>query len=373
MGWLVRFGAWARTSVGVTAVAAVAACGDDGIGPATKADDDLVCDLDAAYLADGGVGRDGIPALTDPTFLPAEPRVDATSYFKPTDRVLAYWSAGEWLVVPHNILWRHEIVNLPEVAITYCPLTGSALAFARGSVGGAEFGVSGLLYNANLILYDRNQPEESYWPQMLGQARCGPRTGQSLTRVPIFEMTWEGWIALHPDSKVLALTPDMFDPTLYFFSPYGSNYENADNADYLGFPMELDGRRPPKERVLGVPDGRGGALAFPFQAMAARGDLAVFEFEHEGAPAVVFWDGKKRSAAAFRPEVNATSATFRVVDGAIVDDLTGSSWGVHGRPVAGPLSGSGVDLPVITDAYVAFWGAWAAFHPETELALTGGA
>jgi hypothetical protein len=104
------------------AVLAAAGCSDEGaLGPAGAApsQNELVCDLDSNFLADGGVGRDGIPALTDPTFLPAEPMVDQIAYFKPEDRVIAYWSGGEWLVIPHNIMWRHEIVNLPEAVITY--------------------------------------------------------------------------------------------------------------------------------------------------------------------------------------------------------------------------------------------------------------
>lgn len=364
--------AWSRWPAVVAAGLVVAACGDPGIATVTIEDDGLVCDLDASFLADGGVGRDGIPALTDPTFLPAEPRVDATSYFLPTDRVIGYWTGEEWLVIPHNIMWRHEIVNLPEVTITYCPLTGSALAFARSSVGGAEFGVSGLLYNANLILYDRTQPDESYWPQMLGQARCGPRSGQDLTRVPVYEMTAEAWFALHPGSKVLALTPDMFDPALYFFSPYGSAYENPHNPDYLGFPMTLDERRPPKERVLGIPGDGGPARAYPFLAMDAVGTTAVFDLEHGGQAAVVLWDGQRRSAMAFEAAVNAQPAAFRATASGFEDSVTGTTWTVDGTAVAGPLAGSGTRLRPLTDAYVAFWGSWAAFHPNTELAVTGG-
>jgi hypothetical protein len=358
------------------AVLAAAGCSDEGaLGPAGAApsQNELVCDLDSNFLADGGVGRDGIPALTDPTFLPAEPMVDQIAYFKPEDRVIAYWSGGEWLVIPHNIMWRHEIVNLPEAVITYCPLTGSALAFSRGgSSGGAEFGVSGLLYNANLVLYDRTQPEESLWPQMLGEARCGPRSGQALTRVPVFEMTWQGWVELHPDSKVLALTPGMFDPALYFFNPYGLDYEDPDNADYLGMPMTVrDDRRPPKERVLGIPGGERGGLAFPFLAMAEAGDLAVFDFVYEGEPAVVLWDAARQSAMAFRSTVQGSPTTFQVSERGFVDDATGSVWAVDGTAIGGALAGSSVDLRPVTDAYVAFWGAWAAFHPQTELALGG--
>jgi hypothetical protein len=354
---------------------AVGACGGDepGVltGPTTPPDE-ITGDWDPSFLADAGVGRDGIPALTDPTFLPVEPRIDATSYFRPTDRVIAYWSAGEWLVIPHNIMWRHEIVNLTDAIITYCPLTGSALAFARNSAGGAEFGVSGLLYNANLVLYDRTQPNESLWPQMLGEARCGPRSGQALTRLPIFEMTWEAWIELHPDSKILALTPDMLEPGFYFFNPYGDDYDDPDNGDYLGMPMRLDERRPPKERVLGIPDGAGGGLAFPFLAMAAVGELAVFDFEHEGEPAVVLWDASRQSAMAFRSQLGGQAATFSVTAGGFLDDATGTVWAVDGTAMEGAGGGTNRTLAPITDAYVAFWGAWAAFHPQTELALGGG-
>jgi len=349
------------------------ACGEPRAGTApTAPDEPLTCDLEERFLADGGVGRDGIPALTDPRFLPAEPRVDATSYFKPTDRVIAYWASGEWLVIPHNIMWRHEIVNLPEVAVTYCPLTGSALAFARGDVGGAEFGVSGLLYHTNLILYDRSGSQISLWPQMLGEARCGPKAGQRLTRVPVYEMTWEGWISLHPDSKILALSPGMFDPALYFANPYGSEYDEPGNGDFLGFPIGGDPRRPPKERVLGVPDGAGGGLAFPFLAMAARDTLAVFPFEQNGERGVVFWDDARQAAMAFYPFLGGQEVTFRIGAEGIVDDVTGSGWAVDGTPISGPLAGSKIRLNQVPGAYVAFWRAWSAFHPATVLALTGG-
>lgn len=161
----------------------------------------------------------------------------------------------------------------------------------------------------------------------------------------------------------------MFDPGLYFFNPYGDTYDRPDNADYLGFPIRLDGRRPPKERVLGIPDGQGGGLAFPFLAMAEAGELAIFEFEHEGRSAMVLWDGARQSAMAFEPEVNGKRTTFRVTANGFIDDATGTTWAVHGRPVAGPLDGTGASLPPVSAAYVAFWAAWAAFHPDTELAL----
>ncbi len=343
----------------------LAACSGDepaGIGP------DLSCGgLDPAFLADGGVGRDGIPALTDPVFVSSE-HESATGYLSGSDRVIGVRVDDEWLAIPHNIMYRHEVVNLnrgtQEIVVTYCPLTGSALAFDRGSVGGAEFGVSGLLFQANLIMYDR-QSDDSLWPQMSGAAACGLREGQALARYPLVEMRWQGWKELFPGSSVIGL--DLFDHDTYAVNPYGNAYEHPDNPDYLGFPIPRnDDRRQPKERVLGLPAQEGGApVAFPFHAMEARGEKWVAEFDYLGEAAAVFWDRNRFAAAAVRPVARGRRLSFGVDEGAIVDNETGSLWSVAGEATEGPLAGE--RLAIIPEAYVAFWLAWAAFHPGTEL------
>ncbi len=331
---------------------------------------DLSCgDLDPVFLADGGVGRDGIPALTDPTFVPVETN-PAIEYLSDFDRVIGIRIGDEWLAIPHNVMYRHEIVNLnrgaQRIAVTYCPLTGSALAFDRSAVGGAEFGVSGLLFQANLIMYDR-QSDDSLWPQMNGGAACGPQQGQTLQRHPVVEMRWRGWKELFPGSQVVGLEP--FDQDIYSRNPYGNAYENPNNPDYLGFPIpRSDNRRAPKERVLGLPAPEGGVpLALPFHAMEARGDKWFTEFDHLGEPAVVFWDGTRFAAVAVRPYARGQRLTFRTEGDDIVDNETSSHWSVAGTATRGPLAGE--RLAVIPEAYVAFWLAWAAFHPGTELLI----
>jgi hypothetical protein len=116
--------------------------------------------------------RDGIPALTDPELVtPDSPWVE---YLLPTDRVIGLEIDRQFLAVPHNILWWHEIVNFNDLglAVTYCPLTGSSMVFRRDVVQGAEFGVSGLLFKNNLVMFDRAAVggEDSLWPQMLAGA-----------------------------------------------------------------------------------------------------------------------------------------------------------------------------------------------------------
>ena len=349
--------------LGVVAGAGGACGGDTGMEP-----DELECgDLDPAYLADGGVGRDGIPALTDPLFVPLDDEAQ-TTYLSEESRVIGVLVDGEWRGIPHNVMYRHEIVNLnldeERVAVTYCPLTGSALTFDREQVDGAAFGVSGLLYQANLIMYDRNS-EDSLWPQMAGVAACGAREGRVLVRRPVVETTWAGWKELFPGSVVLGIDPSLV--FTYGVNPYGIGYEHPDNPDFIGFPLPRDDtRRRPKERVLGLPAAEGRPpVAFPFLAMEEEGDFWTAAFDHAGEPAVVFWDADRQTALAMRPVAGGQALTFQAGDDGFVDGDTGARWNVAGRATGGSLEGE--QLEIIAEAYVAFWLPWAAFHPGTNL------
>ena len=353
----------------------VAGCSPFGSSTEPREEEELVCDLEPDFLADSRVGRDGIPALSDPPLVPISPIIAENSYVRDTDRVIALRLGEEWVVIPHNIMWRHEIVNfttnLESLSVTYCPLTGSALAFNRNKVDGAEFGVSGLLYQANLIMYDRNEPDESMWPQMMGEARCGPRSGTRLSRRAVVEMTMGGWKELHPDSKMVGLeNPGYWQ--YYVLNPYGDDYDDPDNPDFLDFPIPMDDERlPPKERVLGLSaDGSGNPpRAFSFRAMQGAGDHAIFLTTYKGAPAMIIWDGPRRAAMAYRTDINGQQATFEVVDGKVRDNLTGTVWAVDGTAVEGPLASREHMLAPIKEAYVAFWAPWAAFHPGTVLPI----
>ncbi|MEX0601117.1 MAG: DUF3179 domain-containing (seleno)protein, partial [Rhodothermales bacterium] len=132
---------------------------------------------------------------------------DQATYLVDDSRVIGLHFDGKPTAIPHNILWHHEIVNLNgsdmDLAVTYCPLTGSSMAFDRADLNGAEFGVSGLLFKNNLTMYDRRSGE-SLWPQMNREAGCGPNAGTALTMFPVVEMTWGGWRELHPDTEVIS-------------------------------------------------------------------------------------------------------------------------------------------------------------------------
>lgn len=311
-----------------------------------------------------GAAKDGIPALTNPAMVaPTDPGAD---YLADTARVVGLEVEGRAYAIPLNILWWHEIVNLGfdsvRIAVTHCPLTGSTLAFDRHRIDGAELGVSGLLYRSNLIMYDRSSTE-SLWPQMERGARCGPLDGIDLAMFPVVEVRWDRWRALHPGTRVVSsATGYTRDYRRY---PYG-NYADLNNPQTSAGGPEIDERRPPKERVLGIPVEGGGGIAFPFGLLEEAGaPVAVVHHDLPGQGAVVFWSGDAEAAMAFEPRVGEQLLTFTVLDGAIMDRQTGTVWSVDGRALEGSLAGE--RLPMIETAYVAYWFAWAAFQPETAV------
>ncbi len=327
------------------------------------------CDLEARYLFSSPVGRGGIPILDNPEFISAQPS-EENSYLQDGDRVIGLVRNGQALAIPHNILWYHEIVNLDgeePISVTYCPITASSLAFGREAIDGRRFGVSGVLFMNNLIMYDIGSGE-SFWPQMFGDARCGPRAGTVLSRVPVVEMTWAGWKDLYPETLVVSSEVNISRD--YATNPYG-DYDSIESDEFL-FPQmpPLDRRRPVKERVVGLPsvDAEPG-IAFPFQALIDEpGSWSVVNATWNGLDAVVLWSDQRQGGAVFHPKHPDTGdpLTFRAeTTSGIVDDQTGTRWNAAGAAVEGPLAG--VTLDPFEEAYTAYWGAWAAFHPTTRL------
>ena len=200
-----------------------------------------------------GAGLDAIPALESPEFLQYRGKdyLDEEFYVEDQDLVVGIRVGEEYRLYPIPILNWHEIVNdemggLP-LAITYCPLTGTSVAWDR-TIGGevTTFGVSGFLYNNNLLPYDRNS--ESVWSQMRTECINGDLLATQLETYPLVETTWANWKNIIDEPTILSdNTGYGRDYTSY---PYG-DYDTDHN--YLTFPIDFDDNRlPRKERVHGV-------------------------------------------------------------------------------------------------------------------------
>jgi hypothetical protein len=194
----------------------------------------------------GGPSRDDIPALIDPEFVPAKEAV----WLNDNDRILGIEIHGDSKAYPLNIMNWHEIVNdrirKKPVLITYCPLCYSGMAFDAMITGERHlFGVSGLLYNNDVLLYDYKT--ESLWSQIKSSAISGKFAGRSLQAIPLINTTWKNWREKYPDSQVLS--KDTGYSRNYTIDPYADYKLSTDT--YFPVTFRSKGYHP-KEPVIGI-------------------------------------------------------------------------------------------------------------------------
>jgi hypothetical protein len=321
----------------------------------------------------GGPGKDGIPAIDEPQFLP----VDRADWLVEREPVIAFGIGDDWRAYPIQILVWHEIVN-DEVAgtpvtITFCPLCHTGIAFDR-RVGDRvlDFGTTGNLRHSDLVMYDRQT--ESWWQQVTGRAIVGELTGTQLEFLPSQLISWGQFVAAHPDGTVLSR--ETGHPRDYDRNPY-PGYDTVDSDPFLLEDKTLiDGRLSPKVRILGLVVGDE-AVAYPFPFLAEQ---PVVNDEVSGEPIVVVWtDGTASglggptvaggeivgAANAFSRALDGRTLTFEPADGGAMRDIeTGSVWTFEGRATAGELAGSQLELLVADSP---FWFAWAVFRPDTRV------
>lgn len=319
----------------------------------------------------GGVPRDGIPPLDNPDFVTIE---EADRWLEDQEPVVVYEMDGEARAYPLQILTYHEIVNdelagVP-VAATFCPLCNSAIVFDRRLDGVVyDFGVSGMLRNSDLIMWDRQT--QSWWQQLTGEAIVGEMTGKKLTLLPSAIISWKEFSAANPDG--LVLSRETGSSRNYGQNPY-TGYDRADKPPFL-YRGDLDDRLPPKERVVAV-SVNGVDNALPFKTLqqervvnytAGSQDLAVFFKPGTRSALDAQFIGQSRDVGAtgvFDASLDGRKLTFRHEDENIVDNETDSVWTILGEATEGPLSGSKLTPVVHADP---FWFAWRAFRPNTTI------
>jgi hypothetical protein len=179
-------------------------------------------------LVQGCPGLDCIPSIDDPEFEEAE-EVD---WLDGSERVIGLEIDNDSSAYPLKILSRHEIVNDrvggEPVAVTYCPLCRSGVTYSRELDGEVlEFGVSGKLHNANLVMYDRGS--ETYWNQISGRAIVGEKVPAELDLIFSSMTTWEEWKNGHPETKVLSKDTGIYPVDTYGTETY-QGYKNSERV-----------------------------------------------------------------------------------------------------------------------------------------------
>ncbi|MFK8017933.1 MAG: DUF3179 domain-containing protein [Gammaproteobacteria bacterium] len=269
-------------------------------------------EIPTSEISHGGPPKDAIPAIDKPAYLAPDEEARRSR-----ERVLALDFGGVRRAYPIRILNWHEIVNDSagghHYMVTYCPLCGSGMAFESEPEG---FGVSGLLYNSDVLLYDRRTL--SLWSQIGMRAISGERKGEVLIPIRLTHTTLAGWLEDQPDSEILSTE-----------TGFKRNYEQSPYAGYEKTPnlfFKVKHKAPdflhPKSLVLGVQIGDV-KKAYPYATLDAGG-ARQFTEQINGKRVVIHWDSDAKSAAI--------------------------------EPALSDPSAVGTQM---------FWFAWYAFHPQT--------
>ena len=214
----------------------------------------------------------------------------------------------------------HEIVNDEfdghPVVVTFCPHCGSGIAFNAMIEGERRtFGVSGLLYNSDVLLYDRQS--ETLWSQILSEAVAGHLAGQKMEIIQTFNTSWKNWKDQYPNRLVLSTNTGFSKD--YTIDPFPEYY----NSEKVWFPVvnENDAMHP-KAKILGL-EIKGKYKAYPFSEL--RKSKGIIKDVVSGQDLLIHYNKKEESAY-------------------ITD----------------------TDNRIITSTTL-FWFAWVAFHPDTMI------
>jgi hypothetical protein len=348
--------------------AADAALASGGVGPSghfpemRTAEDGTRHLIPLNEIQHGGPPKDGIPSIDAPRFAGSD-TWDALQYNE-DDLVIGVEVNGVRRAYPFQVLVWHEIVNdtIDDTAllITYCPLCGTGIVFERYiDDEPVQFGVSGKLYNSDMLMYDRQT--DSYWAQLTGTAVVGELTGSVLPLYPMKIMTWQDWKESFPDSEVL--TTDTGFMRDYSRDPYLGYYESS---SVMFSVSATDDRLHMKERVSGIEVDGPAFGAYPDAAVIEHGPVNDVVGD---TPLLVVADPHAgHSVRIFDRNVDGQVLSFSLSeDGqSLSDEETGTVWTFAGEATAGELAGTSLSelIPV-----KGFWFAWFAFHQETELWL----
>ena len=347
-----------------------------------------------------------------PEFISQE---EASLWLDEQEPVISIMLNGEAKAYQLQILTYHEIVNdsiggIP-IAITFCPLCNSAIAFDRRILLTEEhrtlqlqnndqlifsdlddtlieayafqnshlpqfvtalevtFGTSGLLYNSNLLMFDSKS--STLWSQIMGRANIGILTDARLLKYPAQIISFDEFQTSYPNALVLSRETG-------FNRPYGNNpypgYDHISSPAFL-FRGPTDNRLLAKERVVSI-GLKEDSVAFPWNLLR---EVHVVNHYVADTRITVFWKDGTTSAldttkigngkpigavGVYNRNVDETVLTFRW-DGANFRDIeTNSKWALTGQAIEGALQGRQLE-PISHDNTL--WFAWAAFKPETRI------
>ena len=306
-------------------------------------------------IAWGGVKKDGIPALTNPTLI----SVEQADYLNDDDLVFGVKINGDARAYPYRIMDWHEMFNdviggVP-VSLAYCTLCGSGILYDTRVEGRKEpfvFGSSGFLYRSNKLMYD--QATHSLWNQFTGRPVVGNLTGSGikLNILPVATTSWKNWREQNPDTKVVSKETG-------YRRNYGAGqaYSSYFSSPDLMFPALTENKKLlAKDQVFGLRM-TGAEKAWPLDTFK---NGKVINDRVGVVKIVLIGNADTRTVRAYRSGTNEFKKSGR--DLTHIKATDDSRWQVTENALIGPNNKTLPRLP----GHLAYWFAWSGYLKNAE-------
>ncbi|HEC66383.1 MAG TPA: DUF3179 domain-containing protein [bacterium] len=298
---------------------------------------------------DGTPNKNMFADITSPKFLD----VSAETKLEDTELVASFHIKDDYRAYPISYMYYHHLVNdtfgNQPVLISFCGICNSAIAFNPVvNDQSLSFGVLGVLYHNDLVMYDRET--DSWWVQVTGDGISGNHKGTSLEIIPGMEIVeYSDFKSGHPDGKVLQPVPG-----------YTSQYQQFDYFDIAEERTRSgrSGAAADYNQVLGV-QVRGVAKAYIFDDIE---DTKVINDTLNGWSLLILKDPDDGGVRIFRRLLDDRVLDFEVVNSELKDIQTGSIWNFQGSVISGELEGESLLQPDYLELYKF---AWEGFYPDT--------
>lgn len=313
-------------------------------------------------VQDAGIGKDGIRALENPSFI----AVNEVDFLLDDELVTVMNVGGQTQIFPHRIMDLHEVANIKpgnnQFSLTFCPLTGSAIGFDGNlETDTTSFGVSGFLYNSNLILYDRTT--NSLWSQMLLSAVNGPRVCERVSQISAIDMPWVLARQIYPNGATL--DKNTGHPRRYQNPPL--SFINDLNKSPT-FPVSpIDDRMPNYERVHAIIIDN---QAFVYRFEQFEGEANILRDNIAGKEVLIIGSHEHNVLFSLNVPPALFDAEFSATIGPSEIKITDSEG--HEYSLFGALQNGSEPETLLTPttSFIAYWFALSSIYVEPEIRTT---
>ncbi|HKI05619.1 MAG TPA: DUF3179 domain-containing protein [Thermoanaerobaculia bacterium] len=307
----------------------------------------------------GGVKVDGIPALDKAPLV----RAKEATYLTAEEPVFGVQIEGDARAYPLRMLDWHEMANdvvgRVPVSLAYCTLCGAGVLYRTDTPRGTlTFGSSGLLYESNKLMYDRQTG--TLWNQLTGEPVNGPLVGSGikLERLPVVVASWGNWQRSHPETRVLSLATG-FERDYTPGKPYGSYFASPETM----FPVHQRSKALPEKAWIYALVVGGVPKAYPLDRLVKEG---IVNDELGGRKVLVVLEpgaeAQNRTVRAYDRGDRVFSRNERSFLGVVfLTDQDGQGWRVGEEALTTP---DGKSLPRLP-GHLAYWFGWFSFYPRT--------